>query len=127
MSALRSAGVPCFHIHVQPRPSAAREGGIKLQFEGSPDRGGDNLSPQLQAHSARDKLSPPRKAELELALAVQAVFVPQNESLRRDGETATSRANLGRVIVQTALGLLAANVRWRVAQGRVVACFLLHP
>jgi hypothetical protein len=43
------------------------QGCIKLQFEGSTERGGDSLSPQYQAHSAGDKLSPPRKAKLDAA------------------------------------------------------------
>ena len=37
---------------------------IKL-WSGLPDRGGDSLSPQIQADGAGDKLSPPRKAALE--------------------------------------------------------------
>ena len=41
-----------------------RQGCIKLQFEGSPFRGGESLSPEFQAHSTGDKLSPPRKREL---------------------------------------------------------------
>ena len=40
-----------------------------IQGAGSPERGGDSLSPQLQARDAGDRLSPPRKAELAAALA----------------------------------------------------------
>lgn len=36
-----------------------QQGCIKLQFEASPERGGDSLSLQSQAQSAGDKLSPP--------------------------------------------------------------------
>jgi hypothetical protein len=46
------------------------QGCIKLQSEGSRERGGDSLSPQFQAHSAGDKLSPPRETELDAALLV---------------------------------------------------------
>ncbi len=45
-----------------------RQGGIKLQFEGSPGRGGDSLSLEFHAQTAGDKLSPPRRAELDAAL-----------------------------------------------------------
>jgi hypothetical protein len=45
-----------------------RMNGIELQFEGSPERGGDSLPPQIQAPIPGDKLSPRRKAELEAAL-----------------------------------------------------------
>ena len=44
---------------------------IKLRFEGSPARGGDSLYSQFQVYSAGDKLSPPLKAEVDAALAVE--------------------------------------------------------
>ena len=47
------------------------QGCLKLAFQGTPDRGGDSLSLQFQAQSAQsawDKLSPPRKGELDAAL-----------------------------------------------------------
>jgi hypothetical protein len=47
------------------------QGCIRLQFEGSGERGGENLSPRDQAHSPGDKLSPPRKAELDAAVPLQ--------------------------------------------------------
>ena len=46
------------------------QGCIKLQFEDSPERGGDGLSLQFQVHSAGDRLSPPRKTELDAALVL---------------------------------------------------------
>ena len=47
------------------------QGCIRLQFEGSGERGGENLSPRDQAHSPGDKLSPSRKAELDAAVPLQ--------------------------------------------------------
>jgi 2-hydroxyglutaryl-CoA dehydratase, D-component len=43
---------------------------IKL-WAGHPERGGDSLSPQIQAHRTGDKLSPPRKAEFDAAVPVE--------------------------------------------------------
>jgi hypothetical protein len=49
---------------------AFTQGCIKLQFEDFRGRGGDSLSLQFQTRRAGDKLSPPRKAELDAALAL---------------------------------------------------------
>ena len=68
---------PLVSVRIERRLLPGRRGGqqgcIKLQLEGSPERGGDSLSPQFEAHSAGDKLSPPRKAELDAALGGQAL------------------------------------------------------
>ena len=83
---------------------AAPQGGLKRQIEDYPERGGDSLSPQPRDHSAEDKLSPPRSAELAapkvppgqyenlLSLALCHSYLGANEAvldcLQRAGELA---------------------------------------
>ena len=97
----------------QPNPSAP------MGFL-NPAWGGDSLSPQFPAHQAGDKLSPPRKAELDAALSIAAV-----SPLHLD--TGAPFCHHTAVIsgTQNSLAWGTLRPRGRAGIGRALYCFLV--